>query len=168
MRFIRAYQDSQGSLPGTIGIQRYEPATGLPVVGGHARGYILYPAGQWHVHGEAQMKLRPQTVRDVESVLNYLLGVLSSVKRGDRQELEEGAFDYARKVLAAAESPLRKLGMHEAAGHAINESERLILAGQLDEADQLLLRVGREMVEKSGTNDRLRKLYAPDSSKRKQ
>jgi len=32
IRFIRAYQESQGSLPRTIAIQRYDPVTGRPVV----------------------------------------------------------------------------------------------------------------------------------------
>jgi hypothetical protein len=31
VRFINAYQESQGTLPRTIGIQRYDPITGLPV-----------------------------------------------------------------------------------------------------------------------------------------
>jgi RHS repeat-associated protein len=32
IRFIRAYQESTGNLPALIAIQRYDPATGLPVV----------------------------------------------------------------------------------------------------------------------------------------
>lgn len=114
------------------------------------------------------MKFQKKTVADVESVLSYLLGVVSSVQRGDREELETGAFAYARAVLMAAEGPLKKLGSYEAAEHAINEAERLILAGEIAAADDLLLATAREMMEKSGTNDRLRKTYSPAASKRKQ
>jgi molecular chaperone DnaK (HSP70) len=32
IRFIRAYEESQGTLPKTVAIQRYDPATGRPVV----------------------------------------------------------------------------------------------------------------------------------------
>lgn len=114
------------------------------------------------------MKMQKKTVADVESLFNYLLSVLSSAERGDRQELDEGPYAYAQAVLAAAEGSLRKLGMYEAAEHALNESERLVLTGQLGEAHKLLLTTVREMMEKSGTNDQLRKLYTPDTSKRKQ
>lgn len=79
-----------------------------------------------------EVTMRKKSVRDVESTLSYLLGVLSSVERGDMQEFDNGAYDYTRKVLAAAEQSVRKLGMYEAAEHAINESERLILAGQFE------------------------------------
>lgn len=107
------------------------------------------------------MKMQHKTVVDVENLFDYLLGVLSSAKKGDRAELEDGAFAYAREVLQAAEMPLVKLGMYEATVHAFAESERLILTGRFDEADKLLLGTVREMMEKSGTNARLRKLYTP-------
>ncbi|MES1196656.1 MAG: hypothetical protein ABUL58_06905, partial [Steroidobacter sp.] len=133
-------------------------------------GYAL-----WHISRtphyfseETMMKLQKQTIADVESTLNYLLGVLSSAKKGDRRYLDGGAYKYAREVLEAAEQPLRALGMYEVTEHAINESERLILAGHFDEADNLLLSTGREMLEKSGSNDRLRKMYTPKASERKQ
>lgn len=58
--------------------------------------------------------MQKKDVRDVESTLNYLLGVLSSVEHGDRQEFDEGAYAYARKVLIAAEQAIKKLGMYEA------------------------------------------------------
>lgn len=112
--------------------------------------------------------MQNKTVADVENVLEYLQSVAFQTEKGNREEFETGAHKYARDVLAAAEQPLRKLGMYEAAERAINESERLITAGQFKNADQLLLDVAREMMEKSGTNDRLRKLYAPKISKRKQ
>lgn len=114
------------------------------------------------------MKMRPQNIKNVETTLVYLLDVLSAAERGDRERLDGGAFDFARKVLAAAEKPVRKVGMYEAIEQAINESERLIRSGQFSDADQLLLGVTREMMEKSGSNDSLRKLYAPQTSKRKQ
>lgn len=113
------------------------------------------------------MKIQKRTVAEVESVLSYLLGVCSSVEQGDRVQLERGAFAYAREIVMGAEGPLKKLGLYEAAEHAVNEGERLILAGEVAAADELILKTAREMMEKSGTNDRLRKLYAPPVSKRK-
>lgn len=113
------------------------------------------------------MKIHKRTVGEVETVLNYLLGVVSSVELGDREQLERGAFAYAREIVLGAEGPLKKLGCYEAAEHAVNEGERLLLAGEIAAADDLILKTAREMTEKSGTNDRLRKLYAPPTSTRK-
>ena len=112
--------------------------------------------------------LGPKTVADVESLLGYLLSLLTSAKRGNRKGFDEGAFNYARLVLAAAERPLTRLGMYLATEAALNESEQLVAAGELDKADVLLLKLVREMMEKSGSNDRLRKLYTPKTSERKQ
>lgn len=114
------------------------------------------------------VKLQPQTITDVEHMLGYLLSVLRSARDGNRKELDAGAFDFARKVLAAAERPLNKLGIYSATEQVLNESEQLVVAGPLEEAGKFLLGFVREMMEKSGTNDRLRKLYAPETSKRKQ
>lgn len=58
--------------------------------------------------------------------------------------------------------------MYLATETALNESERLVSDGQIDKADDLLLALVREMMEKSGSNDSLRKLYTPETSKRKQ
>src|SRR6188768_735340 len=110
------------------------------------------------------MKLRPQTIDDVEMVLTGLLGVIGLVKRGNRQQLDDGAFSYAHQVVVNAEGPLRRLGMYEATLNAIVESERLVNTGQLDDADVPVLTIAREMMDKSGTNARLRKRYTPTKS----
>lgn len=106
------------------------------------------------------------TVADVEETLVYLQGIALGTERGEDEH--KIAYPYARTVLAGAERPLKKVGLYEQARHAIDESERLILAGQFDKAISLLGDTAREMMERSGTNDRLRKLYAPPSSTRKQ
>lgn len=103
---------------------------------------------------------------DVEDVLVGLMGVVTAA-RGGEQRIST-AYPYARTVLAGAEASLKKLDLYDKARHAIDESERLILAGHFDEADKLLCETAREMMERSGTNDRLRKLYAPKGSTRKQ
>lgn len=105
------------------------------------------------------MTMQKKTVVDVEGVLIYLLEVLSSARAGDTEELDEGAYAYARDVLEAAELPLKDLGMYGAVEDSIDESERLILVAQFDEADQLLLETIRNIMEKSGTNARLQRLY---------
>jgi len=107
-----------------------------------------------------------KTVKDVEDVLGYLQGIVSSTRRGEDEM--KIAYPYARTVLQEAEQPLRKLDLYEKASHAIDQSERMILAGQFDEADKLLCLTARELMEISGTNDGLRKLYAPQTSKRQQ
>jgi hypothetical protein len=112
------------------------------------------------------VKIRPQSVTEIESLLTGLLGVVSAVKAGDRRELEEGVFGYAHQVVASAETPLRKLGMYEATAHAVNESERLLRSEQFDEADDLLLALTRGMMEKSGTTARLERIFGPPTSKK--
>jgi len=107
-----------------------------------------------------------KSIADIEDVLVGLMGVVTATKRGE--ERVSTAYPYARTVLAGAEGALKKLDLYEKARHAIDESERLILAGQFDEADKLLYETAREMMERSGTNDRLRELYAPKGSTRKQ
>jgi hypothetical protein len=106
------------------------------------------------------------SIADVESMLDYLLATVMLAKKGDHDP--KSAYAYARTVLRDAEVALRKGGFHDMAHHAVDESERLVLARQFDEADQLILNTAREMMERSGTNDRLRKLYAPPHSTRKQ
>lgn len=106
------------------------------------------------------MKLQKKTVIDVENVFDYLMGVCGLASQGNREAFEKDAFNYARMVLQAAEQPMQKLGMYVATQHVFDEAERLILVGRFEDADQLLLKTVREMMEKSGTNARLRKLYS--------
>jgi hypothetical protein len=103
--------------------------------------------------------MQRKTVVDVENLFDYLQGVVSATRRGE-DEIKI-AYPYARTVLQSAKQSLSKLNLYEAAEHAINESERLILDGLFEEADKLLLDTVRDMMERSGTNARLRKLYAP-------
>lgn len=105
------------------------------------------------------MILQDKTVEDVENTFDYLMGVCGLASQGDKEEFDEGAFDYARMVLKAAERPMQKLGKYEAALHVLNTAEQLSLSEQFEEADQLLLAFARELRETSGTNAKLRKLY---------
>lgn len=114
--------------------------------------------------GKGQIDMTRQTVRDVESMLTYLTFTLDMRRNGAAGVAGRDPYGYARDVLAAAEPDLRQLGMYEDAERAVNDSERLIQAGRFDEADDLLLRTVREMMEKSGTNKRLRASYSKGGS----
>lgn len=100
----------------------------------------------------------------MESLFDYLQVVCGLAKSGDKHELEEGAFDYARAVLQAAEQPMKKLGVHEGTENAINEAEKCILANRFDEANQILLSMVKAIMEKSGTKARLHQLYGKASN----
>lgn len=101
-----------------------------------------------------------KTVEDVERLLTALTGAVSKRRRGvaeDDGQIDD--YEYARRVLAAAEPDLRKLGMYEETERAINDSERLMQAGRFDEADDVLLNTAREMMKKSGTYERMAAEY---------
>lgn len=104
------------------------------------------------------MKLNPKTVMDVENTFDYLLGVVSLAEDGDREDLEDGAFNYARMVLEAAEEPMDKLGMYDITLQTFNAAEELALTDKFTEALHLLVGAVRVLREKSGTNEKLRRL----------
>jgi hypothetical protein len=98
-----------------------------------------------------------QDVADVEEVLICLLCAVSMYRRG-RPGLMAGVHEHARSVLAAAAHPVRAAGLYDAAEHAINESERLLLAGRFDDAQDMLFKTAGRVGVKSGSV-RLRRLY---------
>lgn len=102
------------------------------------------------------MCLKAKTVADVENVLDFLLGVILLAKEGDTQEIKDGAFDYARQVLQAAEQPMRALNMYEVTLRAITEGEKLALEKDYKSAFKVLQKATCELMEKSGTTDKLR------------
>lgn len=112
------------------------------------------------------MFMENKSVKDFEDVFDLLLGILTQTKNGNNEDFDM-SWSYARRVLEAASKPLIKLGVYEVAKFTLDESERLILAGEFEKADQLLLTTVRDIMEKSGTNKRLRKLYESPTDKTK-
>jgi hypothetical protein len=110
---------------------------------------------------------RKGSVADFENMLDFLLATVMLAKKGECAD-PKADYVYARTVLRNTEAALRAGGFYEMAHHAVHESERLVTAGQFDTADQLILDTARQMRGRSGTNDRLRKLYAPPGSTNKQ
>jgi hypothetical protein len=104
--------------------------------------------------------MRKTTVADFEEVLEYLQNVIYRARKGDIAELEAVDYRYAQDALAAAEESLREINMYEAAENAVNESRKLVLAGNFDTAEELVLSTVRKVMETSGSNERLRLLYA--------
>jgi hypothetical protein len=97
------------------------------------------------------------TVADVEGELAFLLCVISQVKEGNKQEFAQ-SYTYVRTIVRRGERALRKLELFENTQKVIDEAEGLMVAGQYAEADDLIRSTLRDMAERSGTNDRLRKL----------
>lgn len=102
------------------------------------------------------MTLSKKTVSDVENIFDFLLGVVALAKSGDKQEIENGAFDYAKMVLQAAEEPMRELNLYDKSLNAINEAERFVIIEDFKEAYQLLQRANCELMQRSGTTEHLR------------
>lgn len=92
----------------------------------------------------------------MENIFDFLLGVVALAKSGDMQEIEDGAFDYSKMVLQAAEKPMRELNLYDKSLHAINEAERLALLEDFKKAYQILQRANCELMQKSGTTEHLR------------
>jgi hypothetical protein len=110
------------------------------------------------------MKTDLEVVTEFEGLLMYLMSFVSKAKEGVISEAEyRSSSEYVRQKLIVAETALRNLGMYDAVKHAIDESQRLIAADTFDEADQLLLNTVREMMERSGTHERLRRQYSPSA-----
>ncbi len=106
------------------------------------------------------MSLNKKTVADVEIIFDYLLGVLSQVKQGNNQELTDGAFDYAKIVLSAAEEPMRVINMFDTTLRAFKEAERLVRKAHSHDALRLLTITSDELMEKSGTSEKLRSVLS--------
>ena len=87
--------------------------------------------------------MKQATLTALEGVFDFLMFEVSQAKQGsDSYKL---ALPHARTVLRGAEKPLRKLGLYEKTASAIEAAERLIIARELDKADELLLAVAREI-----------------------
>ncbi|MFD0913876.1 hypothetical protein [Methylophilus luteus] len=105
------------------------------------------------------MTLKPKTIADVENTYDFLLGVVSLAKAGDTHEIENGAFDYSRMILKAAEQPLRALNMFDVTMSTINEAERFIDVEDYKGAYNVLQSGSCKLMEKSGTAEKIRQPF---------
>lgn len=90
------------------------------------------------------------------ATLSYLLGAITNAQRGGNEHVV--AFEYARKVVTASEKPLQKLGLYERTLRVLDESEEFLKARRFEEADDTVLALAREMMEKSGRFSKWRKV----------
>jgi hypothetical protein len=102
------------------------------------------------------MSLAKKTVSDVENMFDFLLGVIALAKGGQTQEIEDGAFDYSKMLLEAAEKPMKDLDLYDKIFKALNEAERLVLNDDFITAYKTLQRANCELMQKSGTIEQLR------------
>lgn len=105
------------------------------------------------------MTIKKKTLADVENVLDFSLGVIALARDGDKQELENGAFDYTRMVIEAAEKDLRIIKMYETTLIAINAAEKLLQRNNFLEAYKILQGLSCDLMQKSGTAEEMRNLF---------
>lgn len=105
------------------------------------------------------MILKPKTLSDVENTFDFMLGVIALAKSGDMTEIEDGAFEYSRLVLNAAEHELRMIEMYDATRSALNVAERLVRRDEFMQAYKTLQTVSCELMKLSGTADEMRHLF---------
>jgi hypothetical protein len=100
-------------------------------------------------------------VRELESRLGHLQMLIEIVNdRGDNDGDLPYAFKRTEEVyLAAAKKDLAKIEMYDKVLDAIHKARMLVDAGRLREGADTILHVTRELMEKSGANKELRKLY---------
>lgn len=96
-------------------------------------------------------------VSDVEDALVGLQVRIAAAARGSNEL--ESVYLYVRKKLTAAKSDLEEVSFFDQLVSAIDKSESLARAGRFGEAENLILEASKTLMHRSGSEDRLRRLY---------
>jgi hypothetical protein len=102
------------------------------------------------------MTKKIKNVAEVESIFDYLLGIVTQAMNGDIAEDAGGAFDYARIVVNSASQQMRSTDMYDQTLQAFNDAERLLNMKDFTGAYKILEVTSYQLMEKSGTTENLR------------
>ena len=97
-------------------------------------------------------------VVEVEDTMMYL-GTATALEEKRPEEFIEKNYSDAKQLVDKARGPLTELGMYEAVKAAINTADDLRKRRQFKDAFQMLYKTYRELMQRSGTDERSERRY---------
>jgi hypothetical protein len=92
---------------------------------------------------------KPKTAIDIQNTFYYLIDAVCIARDGDKEDIENGGFTYARMILEAGEYAMREIAMYEIILQTFVKAEQLAMNEQYQEALDLLRNTLSLLIEKS-------------------